>query len=42
MRPFRKDPRFQALVTRIGLIDYWKKYGPPDDCDLSDGKLTCR
>jgi TolB-like protein/Tfp pilus assembly protein PilF len=42
MRPFRKDPRFQALVTRIGLIDYWKQYGPPDDCALKDGKLTCR
>jgi TolB-like protein len=42
MRPFRKDPRFQALVTRIGLIDYWKQYGPPDACDLKDGKLTCR
>jgi TolB-like protein len=42
LRPFRKDPRFQALVTRCGLIDYWKQYGPPDECDLRDGVLTCR
>ncbi len=41
MRPFRRDPRFQAFVTRMGLMDYWNKYGPPDDCDLKDGKLTC-
>jgi hypothetical protein len=41
MRSFRKDPRFQSFVTRLGLIDYWKQYGPPDDCDLKDGKLTC-
>jgi hypothetical protein len=42
MRPFRPDPRFQAFVTRLGLTDYWHKYGPPDDCELKDGKLTCR
>jgi hypothetical protein len=41
-RPFRQDPRFQALVTRLGLMEYWQQYGPPDDCDLKDGKLTCR
>jgi TolB-like protein len=26
--PFRQDPRFQGLVTRLGLIPYWEKYGP--------------
>jgi tetratricopeptide (TPR) repeat protein len=41
MRPFRQDPRFQDYVTRLGLMDYWKQYGPPDDCDLQDGKLSC-
>jgi TolB-like protein/tetratricopeptide (TPR) repeat protein len=42
MRPFRRDPRFLAFVTRLGdLMDYWKKYGPPDGCDLTDDKLTC-
>jgi hypothetical protein len=29
------------LVTRLGMMDYWKQYGPPDDCDLRDGRLTC-
>jgi TolB-like protein len=41
MRPFRRDPRFLALVTRLGLIDYWKQYGPPDECDLKEATLTC-
>ncbi|HEY6457306.1 MAG TPA: winged helix-turn-helix domain-containing protein [Steroidobacteraceae bacterium] len=41
MRPFRQDPRFQALVTRLKLPDYWAQYGPPDDCDFKDGKLNC-
>ncbi len=41
MRPFRKDSRFQSYVTRLGLMEYWKQYGPPDDCDLEDGKLSC-
>jgi len=41
-QPFRRDPRFQALVTRMGLMEFWQQNGPPDDCDLKDGKLTCR
>jgi TolB-like protein len=41
MRLFRKDSRFQAFVTRMNLIDYWKQNGPPDGCDLRDGTLTC-
>ena len=41
MRPFRQDLRFQAFATRLGLMEYWQHYGPPDDCDLKDGKLTC-
>jgi hypothetical protein len=41
MRPFRQDRRFQALAKRLGLIDYWRRYGPPDDCDLRADKLTC-
>ena len=41
MRPFRQDLRFQTYVTRLGLMEYWKQYGPPDDCELKDGKLTC-
>ena len=41
MRAFRMDPRFQAFATHLGFMDYWKEYGPPDDCELTDGKLTC-
>jgi TolB-like protein len=41
MRPFRMDPRFQALAKRIGLMEYWQQFGAPDDCDLKDNKLTC-
>jgi TolB-like protein/tetratricopeptide (TPR) repeat protein len=42
MRPFRLDPRFQAFVTRLKLFDYWKQYGPPDDCSLVGDRLVCR
>jgi hypothetical protein len=41
MRPFRQDPRFQDYVTRLGLMEYWRQYGSPDDCDLQEGKLIC-
>jgi TolB-like protein/DNA-binding winged helix-turn-helix (wHTH) protein len=41
MRPFRQDPRFQGLVERLGLIEYWKQSGPPDDCTLGGTKLIC-
>jgi hypothetical protein len=38
MRPFRQDPRFPNPVTRLGLMEYWKQYGPLDDCELQGGK----
>jgi TolB-like protein len=41
MRPFRRDPRFQSLATRVGLMEYWAKYGAPDNCELRNNKLTC-
>ena len=41
MRPFRQDARFQAFVTRLKLMDYWKALGPPDGCDLKQDKLIC-
>jgi TolB-like protein len=42
MQSFRRDSRFQGFVTRLNLMSYWKKYGPPDECDLSGGRLLCR
>lgn len=42
MRPVRRDPRFAQFVAHLGMVDYWKKYGPPDGCELRDGKLACR
>ena len=41
MRPFRRDPRFGDFVTRLGLMEYYRQYGPPDDCELKNNKLTC-
>jgi TolB-like protein len=38
--PFRRDARFQDLVRRLNLIDYWKQYGPPDDCTLRGDTLV--
>jgi len=42
MRPFRQDPRFQAFVERLRLVEYWEVYGPPDDCALAEGKIACQ
>jgi TolB-like protein/Tfp pilus assembly protein PilF len=41
LRGFRVDPRFQEFATRIGMMPYWQKYGPPDGCTLDGGKLQC-
>ena len=40
--PFRQDPRFQALVRRMNLPEYWDRFGPPDNCDWRQGTLICR
>jgi TolB-like protein len=40
--PFRRDPRFAAFAERLGLIDYSKRHGAPDDCSLKDGVLSCQ
>jgi TolB-like protein len=31
-RKARQHPAFQGFAKRIGLVDYWKKYGWPDLC----------
>jgi TolB-like protein/Flp pilus assembly protein TadD len=41
LHAFRQDPRFQALATRLGLMAYWQKYGPPDNCELKANRLIC-
>jgi TolB-like protein len=39
--PFRRDERFQAFVQRLDLRKYWLTHGPPDDCEIRDGRLIC-
>jgi TolB-like protein len=39
MRDFRRDVRFQELVANLGLMAYWRQYGPPDGHDLRAGTL---
>jgi hypothetical protein len=41
MRPFHRDPRFQVFTERLGLMEYWKQFGPPDHFELRDGQLVC-
>jgi tetratricopeptide (TPR) repeat protein len=41
MQPFRADRRFQDLARRMGLMAYWEKFGPPDDCQLRGAVLEC-
>ena len=40
MRGFRADPRFNMLVSRMKLPDYWAVHGPPDGYDWRDGRLV--
>ncbi len=42
MLPFRQDLRFQGFATRLGLMDFWGQHGPPDNCELHSGVLSCR
>jgi hypothetical protein len=41
LRAFRQDPRFSAFAARLGLTEYWQRFGPPDECSLKDGTLAC-
>lgn len=41
MKPFRRDARFGALAERLGLVEYWQKYGPPEFCKLEGRELQC-
>jgi hypothetical protein len=41
MRAFRRDPRFARFANGLKLTEYWRRYGPPDECVLAAEKLTC-
>lgn len=39
----RKTPSFQALSTKLGLLDYWLKSGhPPDFCGAQNAPPLCK
>ena len=35
----RADPRFAALVERLGLLDYWRTNGAPDFCAVENAPV---
>ena len=42
MHEVRRLPRFKELVKKIGLVDYWNKFGWPDICHkLDNGDFEC-
>ncbi|HEY5755802.1 MAG TPA: winged helix-turn-helix domain-containing protein [Steroidobacter sp.] len=41
MQAFRESPRFQNLLSRLGLFSYWRQYGPPDNYVLRGELLHC-
>ncbi len=38
---FRRLPEFDALARKLGLMDYWKQYGWPDDCRPVSEGMQC-
>ena len=32
LAPMRQEPGFSVLASRLGLLGYWRKNGPPDFC----------
>lgn len=41
LHALRRDPGFADFVARLGMVPYWKKYGPPDNCELKNDRLVC-
>ncbi len=37
----RRLPRFGELMETLGLVDYWKQYGWPDDCRPAGPDIQC-
>lgn len=43
LAPLRSDPRWVALVTKVGLIDYWRtSHKPPELCKDANAPPFCR
>jgi DNA-binding winged helix-turn-helix (wHTH) protein len=40
MEPFRADGRFQSIIERLRLMDYWIQRGPPDGYTLQGRSLV--
>ena len=41
LRAVRRDPRFLLSLSPI-FREYFRKFGPPDDCDFKNDRLICR
>lgn len=41
-RAMRQLPEFSDFTKRLGMFPYWKKYGPPDNCEVKNDQLVCR
>ena len=41
MAAFRQDSRFAELVSKLGLLDYWREYGWPDACQPAGDSVIC-
>ena len=41
MADVRKRPGFKALVTKLGLVSYWREYGWPDFCRPAGDDFDC-
>ena len=39
-REQRKTPEFFELVERAGMVDYWREFGWPNDCESMDQTLA--
>ena len=39
---FIAHPRYVEVAGLIGIVDIWEERGPPDFCEKSDGKWTCK
>lgn len=41
MAHVRRTPRFQDLMARYGLIDFWRVHGAPDRCEPAGSGFRC-